>query len=192
MPTILNYAVSLKLSRAVFLDRDGTIIREREYLSRPDQVSLFPETGPALLRLAQAGYKLFLVTNQSGVGRGYFTLADVERVHEHLTAELAGQGIRFERIYVAPEAPGVESRGRKPSPQYLHDARDEYYLDLSASFFVGDKLSDLQCGWNAGVQKSILVRTGYGREVEQEHSAKLANAVVVDDLSVAADWILRQ
>jgi D-glycero-D-manno-heptose 1,7-bisphosphate phosphatase len=86
----------------------------------------------------------------------------VERVNEHLRRELAGAGVRFEKIYIAPEAPDQPSRGRKPSPQFLFDARDEFNLNLAECFMVGDKLIDLECGWNAGVKKSILVRTGYG------------------------------
>src|SRR5512133_1038021 len=100
--------------RAVFLDRDGTLIEEAHYLSRPEQVVVFPGAGAALKQLQEAGFKLFLVTNQSGVGRGYFTLADVEAVHARLTAELGAAGAGFEKIYVAPEAPDQPSRGRKP------------------------------------------------------------------------------
>jgi D-glycero-D-manno-heptose 1,7-bisphosphate phosphatase len=175
----------------VFLDRDGTLIQEKEYLSRPEQVALFPGIGQALRSLRQAGFKLFIVSNQSGVGRGFFTLADVGRVHERLLAVLAPEGVRFDKIYVAPEAPGAPSRGRKPLPQFLFDARDEFQLDLPQSYFIGDKLSDLQCGWNAGVKKSILVRTGYGRELEQTGGGSITEAIVVDDLVAAAAWILR-
>ena len=99
------------MNRAVFLDRDGTIIAEKNYLSRVDQVEIFPGAGMALARLQHAGFRLFLVTNQSGVGRGYFTLADVEKVHEHLCRELARDGVQIEKIYIAPEAPDQPSRG---------------------------------------------------------------------------------
>ena len=187
----MRYNTDLNLNRAVFLDRDGTLIQEREYLSRPEQVVLLPGAGRALRGLRRAGFKLFIVSNQSGVGRGLFTLEDVARVHARLTEALAAEKARLERIYVAPEAPGAPSRGRKPLPQFLFDARDEFQLNLSQSYFIGDKLSDLQCGWNAGVKKSILVRTGYGREVEQRDGAQLAAAVVVEDLAAAADWILQ-
>jgi D-glycero-D-manno-heptose 1,7-bisphosphate phosphatase len=190
-PDHSSYSPRLNLSRAVFLDRDGTLIQEKEYLSRPEQVALFPDVGRALRNLREAGFKLFIVSNQSGVGRGFFTLADVDRVHARLTEELAAEGVRFDKIYVAPEAPGAPSRGRKPLPQFLFDARDEFNLDLTQCYVIGDKLSDLQCGWNAGVKKSILVRTGYGSKLEQTDSGGLALAVVVDDLVAAADWILR-
>ncbi|HZM06388.1 MAG TPA: HAD family hydrolase [Candidatus Saccharimonadales bacterium] len=178
------------MNRAVFLDRDGTLIEEREYLSDPENVAPFAGAAEALLSLQTAGFKLFIVSNQSGVGRGFFTLREVELVHERMTQWFNGHGVRFVRIYVAPEAPGQPGRGRKPSPQFLLDARDEFGLDLSSSYVIGDKLSDLECGWNAGVKKSILVRTGYGRTVEQEHPEGLPAALIVDDLPAAAKWIL--
>jgi D-glycero-D-manno-heptose 1,7-bisphosphate phosphatase len=178
------------MERAVFLDRDGTLIAEKHYLHRPEDVELFPGAGAALKRLADAGFKLIIVTNQSGIGRGYFTLADAERVNEHLAREFAREGVHFEKVYLAPEAPDQPSRGRKPSPQFLFDARAEFGLDLAASFMVGDKLIDLECGWNAGVKRSLLVRTGYGAEQERISAAKLKPAVVVDDLRGMADWIL--
>ncbi len=178
------------MNRAVFLDRDGTLIVEKNYLRRPEDVEIFPATSAALKRLCDAGFKLFIVSNQSGIGRGYFTLANVQRVNEHLCRELARGGVRFEKIYLAPEAPDQQSRGRKPSPQFLFDARDEFGLNLAESYLIGDKLSDLECGWNAGVKKSILVRTGYGAALERESPETISRAVVVDDVSQAADWIL--
>ena len=178
------------MTRAVFLDRDGTLIEEKDYLHDPAQVELYPEALEALRRLSEADFNFFMVTNQSGVGRGYFTMADVDRVNARVAELLLPAGVRFQKIYVAPEAPDVPSRGRKPSPQFLFDARDEFGLDLGESFLIGDKLSDLQCGWNAGVKKSILVRTGYGGKVEHDSPGDITRAVVVDDLDGAASFIL--
>jgi D-glycero-D-manno-heptose 1,7-bisphosphate phosphatase len=180
------------MNRAVFLDRDGTLIAEKNYLHRPEDVEIFPGAGPALKKLSDAGFKLIMVTNQSGIGRGFFTMADAERVNDRVGADLAPAGVRFEKIYIAPEAPDQPSRGRKPSPQFLFDARDEFNLNLAESFMVGDKLIDLECGWNAGVKKSILVRTGYGTGVERDDAESLQRAVVVDDLTGMAEWILSQ
>ena len=126
------------------------------------------------------------------MGRGYFTLADVEKVNEHLMQELGREQVRFEKIYIAPEAPDATSRGRKPSPQFLLDARDEFHVDMTQSYMIGDKLIDLECGWNAGVKASLLVRTGYGAELERASADKLGAAAVVDDLSAAAELILAQ
>jgi len=179
-------------ARAIFLDRDGTLIEEKNYLRRPEDVVILPGAGAALGRLRRAGFRLFIVSNQSGVGRGFFTLDDVAKVNARVAADLAADGVRFEKIYIAPEAPDQPSRGRKPSPQFLFDARDEFGLHLEESYFVGDKWIDLECGWSAGVKKSILVRTGYGRELEKSGHPRLADAVVVDDIAAAAAWILAQ
>jgi D-glycero-D-manno-heptose 1,7-bisphosphate phosphatase len=177
------------MKRAVFLDRDGTIIVEKEYLCDPAKVEIFPGAGKALRRLQDSGLLLFVVTNQSGIGRGYFTEADMERVHARMLEGLSPDGVRFEKIYFAPEAPDQPSRGRKPSPQFLFDARDEFGVTLAGSYIIGDKAIDLQCGWDAGVRQALLVRTGYGAEYEKTLRAD-ASRVVVDDLCGAAEWIL--
>lgn len=183
--------ISRDMNAAVFLDRDGTLIQEKDYLCDPDQLIVLPGAMSALRRFQQAGFKLIIVTNQSGVGRGYFTLADVEAVNARLAREFGRHGVAFEKIYIAPEAPGQPSRGRKPSPQFLFDAREEFGLDLARSYMIGDKLIDLECGWNAGIKQSLLVRTGYGAEQERKYPELVGRAVVVDDLPAAADWILQ-
>jgi len=178
------------MNRAVFLDRDGTIIEEKEYLSDPDRIVLFPGAAQALNRLQDAGFKLLIVTNQSGIGRGYYTVEDMHRVNTRLVAELERYRVRFEKIYFAPEAPEQPSRGRKPSPQFLFDARDEFGIDLSQSYMIGDKLIDLECGWNAGVKGSILVRTGHGAKCVELDAQKVGRANVANSLAEAAEWIL--
>lgn len=179
------------MNRAVFLDRDGVLIEDKNYVHRAEQVVFIPGAGTALKRLADAGFKLFIVSNQSGVGRGYFTLADVEQVNSHLAREFARHRVTLQKIYIAPEGPDQSSRGRKPSAEFLFDARNEFGLDLAQSYMIGDKMSDLECGWNAGVKVCILVRTGYGSKVERESGGELTRAVIVNDLPAAADWILR-
>lgn len=178
------------MQAAIFLDRDGTLIEEKEYLSRPEGVVVFPGAGAALRRLMDAGFKLVIVTNQSGIGRGYYTVDDLHRVNARLLELLAADGVRIEKIYFAPEAPDQPSYGRKPNPQFLFDARDQLGVNLARSYMIGDKLIDLECGWNAGVKRSILVRTGYGAKLEQKSPEALANAWVVDDLAMAARQIL--
>lgn len=178
------------MNQAVFLDRDGTLIEEKGYLCRPEDLVLLPAAGAALKQLQDAGFKLFIVSNQSGVGRGYFTLADLDKVNQQFLQEFGRHEVRFERIYSAPEAPEAASRGRKPSPQFLFDARDEFGLDLARSYMIGDKLSDLECGWNAGVKQCLLVRTGYGAELERNSAGKLRSAKVVNDMAEAAEWII--
>jgi D-glycero-D-manno-heptose 1,7-bisphosphate phosphatase len=178
------------VKRAVFLDRDGTLIEERNYISRPEQVAVFNGAGAALKRLQDAGFLLFVVTNQSGVGRGLLTMNDVDQVNARVAEEYAKDGVQLLKFYVAPEGPHQPSRGRKPSPQFLFDAEQEFGLDLRESYVIGDKPSDLECGWNAGVKMSLMVRTGYGAEHERRGAAKKTNALIVDDLAAAAEWIL--
>jgi D-glycero-D-manno-heptose 1,7-bisphosphate phosphatase len=179
------------MNKAVFLDRDGTIIQEKGFLQNPEEVTLISGAELALHRLQTAGFFLFIVSNQSGVGRGYFTAEAVQRVNQRLLQELARFNVSFQKIYIAPEAPGTPSYGRKPSPQFLFDARDEFELDLTQSYLIGDKLSDIQCGWNAGVKTSILVRTGYGSETEPSTAGLSRVPVIVETLTQAADWILK-
>jgi len=180
------------MDKAVFLDRDGTLVEERNFLCRPENVVLVAGAGEALRTLQTAGFRLFIVSNQSGVGRGYFTMSDVQAVNQQVRTEFAPFGVRFEKIYVAPEAPDMPSRGRKPSPQFLFDARDEFGLELAESYMIGDKLCDLECGWNAGVKKCLLVRTGYWRQTEHDSMKHLARALVVDHLAHAARWIVAE
>jgi D-glycero-D-manno-heptose 1,7-bisphosphate phosphatase len=179
---------SESLAPAVFLDRDGTIIEDRHYLRHPEDVAVLPGAAEALRELRAAGYRLFIVSNQSGVGRGYFTMAEAEKVNERMLSDLGGN--LFDHIYMAPEAPDQPSRGRKPSPQFLYDARDAHGVDLARSWMIGDKLIDLQCGWNAGLRGVILVRTGYGAQTEREDRARLGTAIVADTLKDAARHIL--
>jgi D,D-heptose 1,7-bisphosphate phosphatase len=174
-----------------FPDRDGVLIEDKSYLHRAEEIVFVPGAAAALKRLADAGFKLFIVSNQSGVGRGYFTLSDVEQVNSHLAREFARHGVTLQKIYVAPEGPDQPSRGRKPSAEFLFDARNEFALDPAQSYMIGDKMSDLECGWNAGVKGCILVRTGYGAKVERESGGQLTRAVFVNDLPAAADWILQ-
>jgi D-glycero-D-manno-heptose 1,7-bisphosphate phosphatase len=179
------------LRRAIFIDRDGTLILDKDYLHNPAEVQFIEGAINALKRAADAGFVIIMVTNQSGVGRGYFTLEDVQNVHAHIVRELARQNVSFLEIYIAPEAPEAPSRGRKPSPQFLFDARDAHGIDLGRSYMIGDKLIDLECGWNAGVRKSILVRTGYGAELEFKEPGALRDAIVANDICSAIDWILQ-
>jgi len=182
----------MKAPSAVFLDRDGTLNAERHYLSRPEDLVLLPGVLDALRRLQAAGFRLVLVTNQSGIGRGYFSESDLASVHDRLLALMASAGVRLDRIYSAPEAPGQPSRYRKPSPQALFDARDDLGVNLAQSYMIGDKWIDVETGLRAGCAVSLLVRTGYGAETERREAARLsqAQAVIVDDLPAAADWIL--
>ena len=168
---------------AIFLDRDGTLIVETGYLSEPEKGELIPGAGEAVRRLTKGGFELFIVTNQAGIGRGYYTEGQMHAVNERVAGEFAKFGVAFCKIYFAPEAPAQPSRNRKPSPQMLLDARDEFGIDLATSYMVGDKVSDIECGWNAGVKCSVLVRTGYGREHESQLTQATGPVAVIDSIA---------
>src|SRR5580704_12732459 len=149
--------------RAVFLDRDGTIMEDSNYVGDVTRVVLIPGAAAALKRLQDAGYRLFIITNQSGVGRGYFTREAVEAIHAHLDEYFGRFGVRFDHYYVCPHHPEDNCDCRKPKPKFLLEAARAYGLDLSRCFMIGDRPSDLQAGINAGA-KAILVLTGAGRD----------------------------
>jgi D-glycero-D-manno-heptose 1,7-bisphosphate phosphatase len=169
-------------SAAVFLDRDGTLMRDVDYCGDPKDVDLLPGVPEALRALKEQGYKLIVITNQSGIGRGYFDHEQYRAVEMELSRQI-GDGL-IDATYYCPHLPEAGCKCRKPSPEMVLQAAREHDLDLAHSFFIGDKRSDLDCGSTAGV-KTILVRTGYGKNLE----ANLAD-LVARDLTEAADMIL--
>lgn len=180
---------------AVFLDRDGTVIEERHYLSDPAGVCLCPNAAAGIRLLRERGYACVLVSNQSGIGRGMFTVEDLHRVHAEVERQLGEAGAALDGWYFCPEAPRgddrsvVEHPDRKPGPGMLLRAAGELGLDLGRSWMVGDMMSDLLAGRNAGCRGSILVRTGYGSRLEPPDGAA---DHIAPDLLTAAAWILEQ
>jgi len=175
---------------AVFVDRDGTLVREVGYLADPADLDVLPGAAEALRGLAAAGYALVVVSNQSGVGRGLF---GIERVHEamaRLRAQLRAAGVELDGVYFCPHRPDQGCPCRKPAIGLLRRAAEDLHLGLSGSWMVGDKRIDVETGRRAGAG-AILVRTGYGRDEEAARSD--GDAVpdrVCDDLAEAAAWIL--
>jgi histidinol-phosphate phosphatase family protein len=144
------------MQRAVFLDRDGTIIYDVGYPRDPRQIRLLPRVGGALARLRRQGFSLVLISNQSGIGRGVLTLEETERVHRQVVSSLAEYGVGLDAAYYCPHAPEEQCRCRKPSPEMLLRAARELGLDLSRSFMVGDKPSDIEAGKRAGCRTILL------------------------------------
>jgi D-glycero-D-manno-heptose 1,7-bisphosphate phosphatase len=171
---------------AAFLDRDGTINREVQYLSHPDQLELLPGVGPALRRLREAGYLLVVVTNQSGIARGYFSDADLEAIHRRLAEQLAAHDVVLDAIYYSAAHPDDGDPCRKPGTGMITRAARELGIDLARSWMVGDKTVDVLTGRNAGL-RTVLVKTGYGGT---DGAFDVAPDAVVDDLLGAADVIL--
>lgn len=182
----------LALSKAVFLDRDGTINEDPGYLSEPSSLELIPGVGEAMGELKRAGYKLVVVTNQSGVNRGIIPIEKLPRIHRRMQELLAPFGAEIDHFQICIHHPEENCPCRKPLPKLLVDGARAVRADLAVSYMVGDKLADLGAGAAAGVRGHCLVRTGYGRDTE----AKLAKAggptpsYVGDDLAEVANWIL--
>jgi D-glycero-D-manno-heptose 1,7-bisphosphate phosphatase len=143
--------------QAVFLDRDGTLIENRHYLRSPEGVALLPGVRDAVARIRDAGAKLFLFTNQSGVGRGYFTLADVEAVNRRMLELLDLGEDLFASICIAPERPDEPPVYRKPSPRFIHEMLAEHAIPAEAAWMVGDSPSDWEAGINAGIRTAAIV-----------------------------------
>lgn len=167
---------------AVFLDRDGTLIEEKCYLTRPEQVRVLPGVGAALARLRTAGFVCVVVTNQSAIGRGMMTEADLEHVHVEMLRQLRAAGGELDAIYHCPVAPPDEHPERKPAPGMLLRAAADMQIDLGRSWMIGDQLRDALAGRSAGCRGCFLVRTG--------HPAEGLDFPMVDDLGVAVAAIL--
>ena len=189
-----------KLRAAVFLDRDGTVNEEVGYLSDLERLRLLPGAAAAIRRLNEAGLLVVLVTNQSGVARGYFPESFVHETHELLTRMLAAEGARLDGIYYCPHHPKAgeppyrrDCDCRKPSTGLLERAGRELSIELRSSFMVGDKWSDVELGHRAGC-RSILVRTGFAADdAGNERPPHVSDPdLVAHDLSEAVDWVLRR
>src|SRR5437773_5109779 len=172
------------LSSAVFIDRDGTIMEDCVYCSDPKNVKIFPRVAEALRRLKSKGFKLIIITNQSGIGRGLFTIEQYRAVEAEVLRQL-GDGL-IDATYFCPDVPGQHSSCRKPAPGMIVQATREHRIDLSRSFFIGDKEIDAECGRNAGV-RTIRVRTGFDRDAANSYADWIAV-----DLLEAAKIILDQ
>jgi D-glycero-D-manno-heptose 1,7-bisphosphate phosphatase len=174
------------ITKAAILDRDGTLIVEKNYLHDPDGVEILPGVIEGLTLLRQYGYCLIMATNQAGVGRGYYSLDEMHAVNERVQALLFDKGIELDAVYFCPHAPDEQCQCRKPAPGMLEQAACERGISFESSFVVGDKESDVLLGKLAGMQ-ALLVRTGYGAEAEQEGTQA---AYVADTLYDAARWIV--
>lgn len=203
--TIANVVSKMDLlqkRRAVFLDRDGTINVEKNYLHKIEDFEFNPGALEAIKRLKEAGFLVIVVSNQAGIARGYFDEQAVEKLHQHIQSELVGYGTSIDAFYFCPHHP-TEGFGaykvvcdcRKGAPGMLLQAAEEHNIDLQQSFMVGDKLADIEAGQRAGCLP-VLVLTGYGESVASEVEVTLvekcpdlnsASRLIVDRLGKKND-----
>jgi D-glycero-D-manno-heptose 1,7-bisphosphate phosphatase len=185
------------VGQTVFIDRDGTLIEEVGYLDRVDRVSLYPWSIDAVRILNRAGFRVVVITNQSGIARGFFPETVVAEVHQHIAAQLAQGGAQIDAYYYCPHHPDgtIEAYARacdcrKPGRGLVDRAIADYGVDPLRSFVVGDRWLDVELGRVIG-GRSVLVRTGYGISEEQHPRPDLVADAIVDNLIGAAGWILR-
>jgi D,D-heptose 1,7-bisphosphate phosphatase len=180
---------------AVFLDRDGTVIEQVHYLGDPAKVRLLSGAAPALRRLRDAGYALVVITNQSAIGRGWLTVEQYGLVNDEMVRQLLAGGVTLDGVYYCPEVPATDDDrlaithgDRKPGPGMLLRAGRELGLDLSTSWMIGDMISDVLAGINAGCKGSLLVETG--KKFNDGDAPPDLNLTIVANLPAAADLIL--
>jgi D-glycero-D-manno-heptose 1,7-bisphosphate phosphatase len=186
------------MKRAVFLDRDGTIIEDDGYISDVSRIHLLPSSAEAIVRLRAAGFLIVVVTNQAGVARGYFDEGFIDTAHRYLDALLAPHAATIDAYYYCPHhADGVVPaytrvcECRKPAPGMIARAAADLNIDVPRSFVVGDKWLDIELAQRAGAA-GVLVRTGYGRAAETGRPDHIRPVPIVDTLLDAASWILER
>jgi D-glycero-D-manno-heptose 1,7-bisphosphate phosphatase len=184
-------------ARAVFIDRDGTLLEEVGYLDRLERLALFPFSVDAVRMLNRAGFRVVVVTNQAGVARGFFDESFVKEAHEVLDATFRAGRARIDGFYYCPHLPEASVEAyrrrcdcRKPLPGMIRQAERDLDLDVSRSYVVGDRWLDIALGRAVGA-RTVLVRTGYGRTEELRPQAALQADAVTDNLIQAVTWILR-
>jgi D-glycero-D-manno-heptose 1,7-bisphosphate phosphatase len=182
---------------ALFVDRDGTINEDIGYVSRPEDLIIYPWAAEAIRLVNESGMKAIVITNQSGIARGMYTEETLHHIHGRLREELARDGAQLDGIYYCPHHPRIGDERyrqlcgcRKPHPGMLHQAAREHNIDLARSFVIGDKSSDMNLATNAGA-KGVLVLTGYGRETQRDSERWLCDPeLVADNLLEAVRLIL--
>ncbi len=180
------------MNKAVFLDKDGTIVEDVGYMNSHRQVKLFPGSAAAIKKLNEAGYKVIIISNQAGVARGLVTEDMIQTIDKTINKQLLSGGAHLDATYYCPHHPEhghypykQACECRKPKTGLIDKAQKKFDLDLTSSFMIGDKATDIECGRQAGI-KTIMVKTGYG-EVDKAKPDHVA-----DNLAGAVEWLLQQ
>jgi D-glycero-D-manno-heptose 1,7-bisphosphate phosphatase len=187
---IIHY--NINMYPAIFLDRDGVIIENRQnYVRSWKDVAIFPQAVSALSRIRTSPYKVIIITNQSAVGREIITPQAAEAINHRLLAKLARAGCRIDGVFMCPHAPEAQCACRKPQPGLILQAAQALSLDISRSWMIGDAWSDLLAGHNAGIRQNVLVRTGRGLEQSQlTRPAGLGSAWICDTLTQVLETLI--
>ncbi len=182
----------MTLHSVIFLDRDGVINQDSpEYIKNWDEFEFIPGSLEAMAALTKAGYHLVVVTNQSIIGRGMVSSPVLEDIFRHMRGAVEAAGGKIFDIFYCPHHPDEQCDCRKPEPGMIFQAKAAHGIDLPKTVMIGDRLTDVVCGQNAGCGATILVRTGMGRKTEKELAVRqVSPTLVVDDLAAAADKIL--
>ena len=154
------------MNKCVFLDRDGTVAKDVPYCSRPEQFELLPGAGEGVKRLNNAGFKVILITNQSGIARGYFSEEMLGHIHEKMKVDLVAYGAHIDGIYYCPHHPDDNCNCRKPKPNLIIRAVKEHDVDLSQSYIIGDSAIDIEAGKAVGCVTILLAHKG--KSIEQQ------------------------
>lgn len=165
------------MKKAVFLDRDGVINIEKNYLYKIEDFEFIDGVFSSLKFLQEKGYLLFIITNQSGIGRGYYTLEDFEKLSLWMFEKLKKQGINISQIELCPHAPNDNCNCRKPKTGMIDNILKNYQIDLSASWLIGDKSSDIKCAINAKIKNTIQVKSGHDFDENDSIASYVCNSI---------------
>jgi len=169
-------------NRAVFLDRDGTMAKDVPYCSRPENFKLFPDTAKAIKLLSEYGFKVIVITNQSGIARGYFTEEALDKIHDKMQRMLAEEGTCVNGIYFCPHHPEDNCDCRKPKPKLILQAARDFDIDLKQSFVVGDLQTDIEMSKAVGCSTVLISRENNYRQIEPD--------CIANNLLQVAKWIV--
>ncbi|RMD49224.1 MAG: HAD family hydrolase [Ignavibacteria bacterium] len=183
-------------NKAIFLDRDDTLNYDPGYLNDPDKVKLYPGVGEGIAKLKKEyGFKAIVISNQSGVTRGLISLEQVEAVNNRINALLKDYGTEIDDFYFCPYHPDFDDEEktscRKPSPKMVLEAAKKYNIDLSASYFIGDQFSDVECGNNAGCKTILITNKISPSEINDLQSPQKTPNFVACDFLNACDFIIK-
>lgn len=177
--------------RALFLDRDGTINLDKVYINHPDLIEIIPGADEAICKARDAGFLIVVVTNQSGIGRGIIDEWMLPKIHQRLDELLTFKNTKAIDLYkICVHGPWENCECRKPKPTLVLEAARDFQINVAESYFIGDKMTDVETGFNAGCKASILLRTGKGEREEKIASEKKPD-LVANDLLEAVNWILQ-